>query len=46
MSLKYPHLFEPLTLGRTTFRNRIFSSPQDYLNLSAENFLNHDAIAF
>jgi 2,4-dienoyl-CoA reductase-like NADH-dependent reductase (Old Yellow Enzyme family)/thioredoxin reductase len=46
MSLKYPHLFEPLTLGRTTFRNRIFSSPQDYLNLSAENFLTHDAIAF
>ena len=46
MSLKFPHLFEPITLGRTTFRNRIFSSPQDYLNLSAENFLTRDAIAF
>lgn len=44
--LKYPHLFEPITLGNTTFRNRIFASPQDYLNLSAENFLTRDAIAF
>lgn len=25
--LKYPHLFEPIVLGGTLFRNRIFSSP-------------------
>ena len=25
---KYPHLFEPLIIGNTVFRNRIFASPQ------------------
>ena len=24
---KYPHLFQPIVLGNTVFRNRIFSSP-------------------
>ena len=24
---KYPHLFEPIVLGRQFFRNRIFNSP-------------------
>ncbi|WP_320127612.1 FAD-dependent oxidoreductase [uncultured Sphaerochaeta sp.] len=27
MNQKYPHLLEPLKVGRTVFRNRIFSSP-------------------
>ncbi len=26
--LKFPHLFEPLIIGNTVFRNRIFASPQ------------------
>ncbi len=26
--LKYPHLFEPLIIGKTVFRNRIFASAQ------------------
>jgi 2,4-dienoyl-CoA reductase-like NADH-dependent reductase (Old Yellow Enzyme family)/thioredoxin reductase len=25
--LKYPHLFEPIRLGKTVFRNRMFASP-------------------
>lgn len=25
--MKYPHLFEPITLGKTQFRNRIFGAP-------------------
>ena len=25
--LKYPHLFEPIRLGKTQFKNRIFASP-------------------
>ena len=44
--MKYKHLFEPITLGKTIFRNRIFSSPQDYPGLTADNFLTRDAIAF
>jgi 2,4-dienoyl-CoA reductase-like NADH-dependent reductase (Old Yellow Enzyme family) len=27
MSFKYPHLCEPITLGRVNFRNRMFSAP-------------------
>ena len=27
MEHKYPHLCAPITLGRTTFRNRMFSAP-------------------
>jgi len=42
----YPHLFEPIRLGKTLFRNRIFASPQDFANLTAENFLTNEAIAF
>ena len=44
--LKYKHIFEPIRLGRTLFRNRIFSSPQDTYQLTSENFLNEDATAF
>ena len=42
----YPHLFEPIRLGKTLFRNRIFASPQDFANLTAENALTPEAIAF
>jgi len=44
--LKYKHLFEPIKLGRTLFRNRIFSSPQDIYRLTSENFLDDNATAF
>ena len=27
MLRKFPHLSSPITIGRTTFRNRIFSAP-------------------
>ncbi len=36
---KYPHLFEPITLGRTWFRNRIFASPTGYQNTAADGSL-------
>ena len=36
---KYPHLFEPITLGRTWFRNRIFASPTGYQNLATDGVL-------
>jgi len=44
--LKYKHLFEPIRLGRTLFRNRIFSAPQDIYRLTSENFLDDNATAF
>jgi 2,4-dienoyl-CoA reductase-like NADH-dependent reductase (Old Yellow Enzyme family)/threonine dehydrogenase-like Zn-dependent dehydrogenase len=44
--LKYKRIFEPIRLGGTLFRNRIFSSPQDTYQLTSENFLNEDATAF
>lgn len=27
MTRKFPHVSSPITIGRTTFRNRIFSAP-------------------
>ena len=36
---KYPHLFEPITLGRTWFRNRIFASPTGYQNNATDGVL-------
>ena len=35
---KYPHLFTPITLGNTCFRNRIFGSPTGPQHLSSEGF--------
>ena len=35
---KYPHLFSPITLGNTVFRNRIFGSPTGPQHLSSEGF--------
>ena len=32
-TFRYPHLFKPVTLGRTVFRNRLFSSPMSGRNL-------------
>ena len=34
--LKFPHLFEPLIIGNTVFRNRIFASPQGSSYLDVE----------
>ena len=35
---KYPHLFQPLVIGKQVFRNRIFSAPTGYLDLTPESF--------
>jgi 2,4-dienoyl-CoA reductase-like NADH-dependent reductase (Old Yellow Enzyme family) len=34
---KYPHLFEPLKLGNTLFRNRIFAAPTGYRNMTYDS---------
>lgn len=44
--MKYPHLFEPLKLGGTLFRNRIFASPQGFYNVGKDCFPNAETAAY
>ncbi|MCL2409275.1 MAG: NAD(P)/FAD-dependent oxidoreductase [Oscillospiraceae bacterium] len=43
---KYPHLFSPIVLGNTVFRNRIFASPTGYQNINGDGYLNEGAGAY
>ena len=45
-NFKYPHLFEPIKLGNTLFRNRIFASPTGYQNMTGDNILPPGAAAY
>jgi 2,4-dienoyl-CoA reductase-like NADH-dependent reductase (Old Yellow Enzyme family)/thioredoxin reductase len=45
-ALKYPHLFEPITLGKTVFRNRIFASPTGFQNGDHLCLLSKELIAY
>ena len=36
--MKYPHLFEPIKIGNTLFRNRIFSAPLGYPDTTLGRF--------
>lgn len=42
----YPHLFQPITLGKTTFKNRIFASPISGRNLDFNNRPDDNYTAF
>jgi 2,4-dienoyl-CoA reductase-like NADH-dependent reductase (Old Yellow Enzyme family)/NADPH-dependent 2,4-dienoyl-CoA reductase/sulfur reductase-like enzyme len=46
MDMKYPHLFEPIVLGKTFFKNRIFSSPTGHHELTPDCFPDAEAIAY
>ena len=46
MTIKYPHLFSPITLGRTVFRNRYFSAPVGYEYLTSQKYPNGECNAF
>lgn len=35
-SFKYPHLFTPIRIGGTWFRNRIFAAPTGHQDLTPE----------
>jgi 2,4-dienoyl-CoA reductase-like NADH-dependent reductase (Old Yellow Enzyme family) len=43
---KYPHLFQPIRLGNTIFRNRFFAAPVGYEYLSSKNYPLDETIAF
>ncbi|MDR2530687.1 MAG: NAD(P)/FAD-dependent oxidoreductase, partial [Oscillospiraceae bacterium] len=44
--VKLPHLFEPITLAGTVFRNRIFASPTGAAQLTAEQYPTADTWAY
>jgi len=44
--MKYPNLFKPLKLGKTTLRNRILGAPTGFLHLDAENLPTQAAAAY
>ena len=46
VSSKYQKLFEPIRLGDTFFRNRIFASPTGYQDLTPEGFLTPEGAAY
>lgn len=45
-NLKYPSLFEPIRLGRTEFKNRLFASPISERCLDSMNRITEEGIAF
>ncbi len=45
-SMKYPHLFSPITLGKTTYRNRIFASPTGLPMVIPGEYLKAECRAF
>lgn len=44
--LKYPHLFSPITLGKTVFRNRIAASATSYMNGDHSNLITKEMIEY
>jgi 2,4-dienoyl-CoA reductase-like NADH-dependent reductase (Old Yellow Enzyme family)/thioredoxin reductase len=41
--LKYKRLFEPIRLGNTLFRNRVFGAPTGYQNMTKDGIVGADA---
>lgn len=46
MEYKYPHLCAPITLGRTTFRNRMFSAPMGGTDITNDGCIGPKSTAF
>lgn len=46
MVRKYPHLCSPITLGRTTFRNRMFSAPMGGTDIANDGCIGPKSTAF
>ena len=44
--MKYPHLFEPIKVAGTVFRNRIFASPEGYYNVGLDRMPTPQTAAF
>ena len=46
MTRKFPHVSSPITIGRTTFRNRIFSAPMGGTDITTDGCLGPTSTAF
>ena len=46
MALRYPHLFQPIRLGRQLFLNRIFSAPTGYRNMTYDSIYPEEALQY
>ena len=46
MVFKYPNLRKPITLGRTTFRNRMFSAPMGGTDITNDGCIGPKSTAF
>ncbi len=46
MERKYPHLTSPITIGRTTFRNRMFSAPMGGTDITNDGCIGPKSTAF
>ena len=46
MKRKYPHLCSPITIGRTTFRNRMFSTPMGGTDITNDGCIGPKSTAF
>lgn len=46
MERKYPHLCSPITIGRVTFRNRMFSAPMGGTDISNDGCIGPKSTAF
>lgn len=44
--MKYEHLFKPIQIGGTLFRNRIFGAPIGHPHLTPEQYISNDGIAW
>ena len=44
--MKYPHLFEPIQIGNTLFKNRIFSAPLGSADVNLEGTFTEEAYKF
>ncbi len=46
MERKFPHLCAPITLGRTTFRNRMFSAPMGGTDITNDGCIGPKSVGF
>lgn len=46
MERKYPNLCKPITLGRTTFRNRMFSAPMGGTDITNDGCIGPKSVGF
>ncbi len=46
MERKYPHVSSPITIGRTTFRNRMFSAPMGGTDITNDGCIGPKSTAF